>query len=161
MRSRFLVISLILMATIVGVSMVWFTGQTAGTTGEAAPLSQSDIVARAIAHAQQVGLQGAPTAVVAKQMTFAEFSARLDPFSSLAGQNTPVWLVVMEGKVIYTNPPGPDGKLSQTTYDNIWVQLDTKGVVNSWGSQTAGNKLDLNVPATPLTKWPAPENPNK
>lgn len=157
MRKKLFGISFILVVTIVALSVVLFAGQPAG----AAPLSQTDITTTAVAFAQRVGLQGQPTSVIAKQMTTAEFNARLDPFSNEDHQDTQVWLVVMKGNVVHVNPRGPQGEISQTGYNNIWVLLTIDGQVTGWGSQSAGNELNLSVPANPLTKWPAPVNPNK
>ncbi len=53
-------IGLFLMVAIAVVIVIWLPWQTAGAT----PLSQTEIVAKAIAHAHRVGLVGTPTNIV-------------------------------------------------------------------------------------------------
>lgn len=150
-------IGLFLTVVIAVVIVTWLLGPTAG----AAPLTQTDIVARAIAHAHRVGLVGTPTSTVSKQMTLGEFNERLDPFNNVDKQDTQVWLVVLKGNVVHENPPSRTGSISQTNYDNIWVLLNAGGEVIGWGSQSPNNELDLSASPKRLTKWPTPANPNK
>src|SRR5271157_4468079 len=152
-RKLFRIGAFLLAITAMGV-LIWFLFQRAAAT-PAHPLAQAAIETRAVAYAQQSGLQGTPTSITAKLMTMAEFNARLDPFSNdSTDMATQVWLVVVKGNFAVANPPPTTGNITFTKFDNGWVLLSTDGKIIGRGNQAPGYGLDLNIPAKPLTAWP-------
>ena len=120
-------------------------------------LSQTEIEARAVEYAQTLSyLRGNPTSVASKEMALREFYARLDPFNHDPGRDPSslVWLVVINGNVVWVNPPTMDGKPSSTEFSNIWVALSPAGDVIGSGARTPGNEIDFNATPKPITSWP-------
>jgi hypothetical protein len=165
MRRIQLGVGLLLVAAVVSVIVIQNSSRRAGAPTPSQPmagastLSQTEIEARAIAHAQRYGLGGsAPTSVASKQMTLGEFNTRFFPFRhDQADPSSLVWLVLIKGDVVVGNPPDMQGKPSSTRFDNIWVLLTPDGDIREWGAQTPGHELDFN--ATPITSRPTPVNP--
>ncbi len=152
---RFTPASIIAILAIVAIAVaVWL--RLPGRNAEAGQLSQFDIEAKAIAYAQARGFQGPLSSIESKQITFAEFNARLDPFShDLTPGDTLYWIVILKGKASIPGP-GMNGQAYDAQYDNMWVLLTTHGDIRATGTQAPGNALDLSKPPTPITSWPTP-----
>jgi hypothetical protein len=161
MQRKLFGIGAFLIAAIAIGTMIWFSVHRTAAA-PAPPLSQADIETKAVAYAQQNGLQGTPTSITSKLMTMAEFNVRLDPFSNdSTDAATQVWLVVMKGNFAVANPQLTNGDTTFTKFDNGWVSLSTNGTIIGRGNQAPGYGLDLNVPAKPLSSWPTQENQKK
>jgi len=145
-------LGLVLFTVMALAAAVGLTGDNAG----GAPLSQREIEAQVVADAragaQHLLLVGAPTSIVSKRITFAEFNERLDPFSNdPRSPDTPVWLVVVRGNVVLSGPAASTGSVEK--FDNLWALLDTKGNELGWGAQNPGHEIDFNTPPVRITSW--------
>jgi hypothetical protein len=125
-------------------------------------LSQHDIETRIVTRAQDrvdfAHLEGSPTSVTSRLMTFGEFKARFDPSSQ---DSTPLdtlfWFVVIKGNITIAGAPRQDGGDPRIYADHLWVLVETNGRIRASGKYGTAANLDkaLAAPIPVWTPWPA------
>jgi len=113
-----------------------------GTMGT--PLTREAIEQAALAQARGYGPHGPPAHLTARRMPLGEARRRLPPLAhDPRNAATPVWLVVIRGRIL----------LPAHEYAAMYLLLDTTGRITSLGAVTGGR------PATPDRTAPPPLGP--
>ena len=114
--------------------------------GPAPRISEERAVELATLHAKGWGLADGEELLGLARMTYAEAKTAAGSNSvARTGECGPsycendVWVVTLGGTVVKYAPPTGDGIERSTTYDNMWVLVDSDtGAIYSWGSRGAG-----------------------
>jgi hypothetical protein len=121
-------------------------------------LVEQDAIAKGVEVARKYGLEGAVWGTAARQMSLLE-AVRLTggdmrpEFAEAAGKvgrhpSTPVWIVVIRGKVAWSQPGPPQPQF----YDNMFVFINAiTGEEMDYGAMGDNVPLLLYVPVTPGT----------
>lgn len=112
------------------------------------PLTREAIELAALVRARGYGLHGPPAHLTAWRMALDEARRRLPPVAyDPRDPATPVWLVVIHGRIL----------LSAHEYDSMYLLLDTTGRITSLGALTNGRPALPDRPAPPPPGPPPPE----
>lgn len=135
--------------------------RTIGTASGGTLECASDIQSKAITVAQQIGLQGMPTSVECKDMSYGEFSARTGQLYDHDGVFKPderVTLVVLDGDVVVRGQPPVGTSPLEPKYNNAYVLFDSSGMDIASGAMASGHEINLAAAVpTPLLKCPEPK----
>ncbi len=123
---------------------------TQAATARPGTLTQQQIETRAIATAQEMGLQGMPTRVRSKLTTEGDFDRRLSPDVHPKDPNVPMWLVVLKGDVEWTGSSG--FPKSNVKAGAMWELLEPNGHIMGWGGLFHDTDIDLDGP--PVEVYP-------
>jgi hypothetical protein len=130
-QTRILIPLAVLAVAISGAAIWWQASPPAWTIKNPPAFSESEAISRAIEEARFGGLDGEPTEVRAELMTWGDygnlsgFTPGRDAVKVGLAPDMPVWVVAMNGRVVWSLPGRPGGGPSEIS-DSITVVLNAK-----------------------------------
>jgi hypothetical protein len=153
----------LILALVVVALGLWLWLSPQGVTS--AELSQQQVEATALAQAKAglgyTHLEGTPTTVAVRRVTYKQANATLEMGTTdcTADWNAPVWVVVFSGRTVSYGPSMANGPQPALVRDDgyMFVVLDTAGEEFASGTRDATPlNFDAPVPPTPTHCSPGP-----